>query len=145
MTTVKQDGQDRGAPRLPPLLPAPAVTPEAAEFWDAAARGELLVPWCRSCTSHYWYPRPNCPHCGSGETELRRSPGTGTVYSVSVTRRAGPVPYAIAYVTLDEGVTMLTQIVDCDLDAIRIGDRVQVVFTATEGGPPVPVFRPLPP
>jgi uncharacterized protein len=124
------------------LLPAPTVTPGAAAFWEGAARGELMVPWCRACASHYWYPRPNCPHCGSGDTGLQRAAGTGTVYSVSVTRRAGPVPYAIAYVTLDEGVTMLTQIVDCDLDAVRIGDRVRVVFNATEGGQPVPVFRP---
>ena len=44
------------------------------------------------------------------------SPGTGTIYSVSVTRRAGPIAFAIAYVTLDEGVSMLTNIVDCDLE-----------------------------
>jgi len=53
-----------------------------------------------------------------------------------------PVPYALAYVTLDEGVTMMTNIVDCDLDAIRIGQRVKVVFKPTEGGPPVPMFTP---
>jgi uncharacterized OB-fold protein len=53
------------------------------------------------------------------------------------------VPYVIAYVTLDEGVTLLTQVVDCDLEAVRIGDRVAVLFRATEGGPPVPVFIPF--
>jgi uncharacterized OB-fold protein len=52
------------------------------------------------------------------------------------------VPYALAYVTLDEGVTMMTNIVDCDLDAIRIGQRVRLVFKPTEGGPPVPMFTP---
>ena len=134
---------DRQAIPVSNPLAAPVVTPDALPFWEAAQRGELMVPWCRACTSHYWYPRPNCPHCGSGDTALRHSRGTGTVYSVSVTRRAGPVPYAIAYVTLDEGVTLLTQVVDCDLDAVRIGDRVAVLFRATEGGPPVPVFIPF--
>jgi uncharacterized OB-fold protein len=52
------------------------------------------------------------------------------------------VPYAIAYVTLEEGPTMLTNIVDGDLDAIRIGQRVRVRFVPTDGGPPVPMFAP---
>jgi uncharacterized OB-fold protein len=52
------------------------------------------------------------------------------------------VPYAIAYVTLEEGPTMMTNIVDGDLDAIRIGQRVRVRFTPTDGGPPVPMFAP---
>jgi len=56
--------------------------------------------------------------------------------------RRVPAPYALAYVTLEEGVTMMTNIVDCDLDAIRIGQAVRVVFKPTEGGPPVPMFTP---
>jgi uncharacterized OB-fold protein len=54
--------------------------------------------------------------------------------------RRVPAPYALAYVTLDEGVTVMTNIVDCDLDKIRIGQKVKVVFKPTEGGPPVPTF-----
>ena len=56
--------------------------------------------------------------------------------------RRAEVPYAIAYVTLEEGVTMMTNIVGADLDGIRIGQKVRVVFTPTEGGPPVPTFTP---
>lgn len=56
--------------------------------------------------------------------------------------RRVPEPYAIAYMTLEEGPTMMTNIVDCDLDAIRIGQPVRVVFTPTDGGPPVPMFTP---
>ena len=52
------------------------------------------------------------------------------------------MPNAIAYVTLDEGVTLLTNIVDCDLDAVRIGDRVRLVFKSAEDGQPVPMFTP---
>ena len=51
-------------------------------------------------------------------------------------------PYAIAYVTLDEGPSMMTNIVDADADAIRIGQRVAVRFQPSEGGPPLPVFVP---
>ena len=37
---------------------------------------------------------------------------------------------------------MMTNIVDCDLNAIRIGQAMRVVFKATEDGPPVPMFTP---
>ena len=50
------------------------------------------------------------------------------------------MPYAIAYVTLAEGPTMMSNIVDCDLDAIRIGQRVRLVFKPAENGQPVPMF-----
>ncbi len=123
-------------------LSAPTIYPDALPFWDAVRRGELMIGHCRDCNQVHWYPRGHCPLCGSLEVGLRASAGHGEIYSVSVTRRAGPVPFAIAYVTLDEGVTLLSRIVDCNLDAVRIGDRVQVCFQTSESGEPVPVFRP---
>jgi uncharacterized OB-fold protein len=123
------------------MIPAPPVNPEVKPFFDAAAEGRLLVKHCTACHRPHHYPRSICPHCGSPRTEWRPASGRGTVYSYSVMRRV-PAPYAIAYVTLEEGVTMMTNIVDCDLDAIRIGQAVRVVFKPTEGGPPVPMFTP---
>jgi uncharacterized OB-fold protein len=120
----------------------PQVNPGDERFFDAAAQGKLLIKRCADCGEFHFYPRPLCPFCFSDRTEWVEAAGSGTIYSFSVTRRAGPIPYAIAYVTLDEGVTMMTNIVDCDLDAIRIGQRVRVVFKPTEGGPPVPMFAP---
>ena len=123
-------------------IPAPAVSPENKPFFDAASGGKLLIKKCASCGEHHYYPRPICPHCFSDKTNWIESTGTGTIYSYSVMRRGSPVQYAIAYVTLAEGVTMLTNIVDCNLDAIRIGQSVRVVFKPTEGGPAVPMFAP---
>ena len=122
-------------------IPAPEANPETRPFWEAAADGRLLIGKCRSCGKPHYYPRAICPLCGSDATELIQASGRGVVYSYSVMRRV-PVPYALAYVTLDEGVTMMTNIVDCDLDAIRIGQRVRLVFKPSEGGPPVPMFTP---
>ena len=122
-------------------IPAPEANPETRPFWEAAADGRLLIGKCRSCGKPHYYPRAICPLCGSDATELIQASGHGAVYSYSVMRRV-PVPYALAYVTLDEGVTMMTNIVDCDLDAIRIGQRVRVAFKPSEGGPPVPMFTP---
>ena len=122
-------------------IPAPPSNPETKSFWDAAAAGRLLIKRCRSCAEVHYYPRALCPFCGSDAMEWQTASGAGTIYSYSVMRRA-EVPYAIAYVTLDEGVTMLTNIVDCDFDALGIGQRVRLVFKPTEGGPPVPTFTP---
>ena len=122
-------------------LPANLIDPATAPFFAAAHNGVLKLRVCSACHKPHWYPRPLCPFC-MADTEWADALGTGFVYSVSVTRRAGPIPYAIAYVQLDEGVTMLTNIVDCDLDAIRIGDRVRVVKKPSDGGTMLPMFTP---
>jgi len=122
-------------------IPAPPVNTETKRFWEAAAAGTLLIKRCEACGEPHYYPRPICPFCGSDRTTWVETSGRGTIYSYSVFRRA-PVPYAIAYVTLEEGPTMMTNIVDADLDGIRIGQRVRVRFTPTDGGPPVPTFAP---
>src|SRR6188474_1659182 len=122
-------------------IPAPTPTPETAPYWEAAAQGRLLVKTCTACGRPHHYPRPICPFCGSDRIEWKESAGRGVIYSFSVIRRATP-PYVIAYVTLDEGVTMMTGLVDCDVDAIRIGQKVRVVWKPTEGGPPLPAFTP---
>ena len=123
-------------------IPAPEPNPETQPFWDAARRGELLLRRCGHCGEAHFYPRTICPLCGSADTAWEQAAGDGTIYSFSVMRQA-KIPYAIAYVTLDEGPTMMTNIVETDLDAIRIGQRVRVVFVPTEGGAPVPMFRPV--
>jgi uncharacterized protein len=124
-------------------IPAPQPSPDTKPFWEAATRGTLLLKQCRACGESHYYPRPLCPFCGSDATEWQPAAGSGVVYSFSVMRRA-EVPYAIAYVTLDEGVTMMTNLVDCDFDRLRIGQRVRLVFTPTDGGAPVPTFTPVP-
>jgi uncharacterized OB-fold protein len=117
--------------------------PSSEQFFAATASGSLRIKACVSCRKLHWYPRALCPYC-LGDTEWREVSGRGEIYSVSVTRRAGPTPYAIAYVRLDEGITMLTNIVDCDLDSLRIGQRVRVVFKPAEDGTMIPMFAPEP-
>lgn len=124
-------------------LTAPVPNAENQPFFDAAAAGRLAIKRCRACGEVHYYPRVICPHCFSDQTEWLTASGRGTVYSYSVSRKVGPVPFVIAFVALEEGVTMLTNIVDCDLDTVRIGQPVRVVFKPTEGGPPVPMFTPV--
>jgi uncharacterized OB-fold protein len=124
-------------------IPAPPVNPENARFFEAAKEGTLLVGKCRDCRGHHFYPRAICPHCFSENVEWVPASGTGVVYSYSTIRRGVPVPYTIAYVTLDEGVSVMTNIVDCDPANIRIGMPVKLVFEVAEDGTPVPMFAPI--
>ncbi|HKT95920.1 MAG TPA: OB-fold domain-containing protein [Paraburkholderia sp.] len=117
----------------------PAELPDNAPFWQAAREQRLLVKQCDDCSRLHWYPRPLCPYC-MGTTHWRQASGRGTVYTYSIARRAGPAPFCIAYVTLEEGITLLTHIVDWERAPVHIGQPVRVTFAQTDGGPPVPVF-----
>ena len=111
-------------------------------YYEAAGQGKLLLKKCAACGEVHFYPRGICPFCLSDKVSWQEAKGTGTIYTYSVTRRGGPVPYCIAYVKLDEGVSMMTNIVDCDLDTIRCDQKVKVVFKKSEGGVSIPMFTP---
>ena len=111
-------------------------------YFEAAAQGRLLVKKCAACGEVHHYPRTICPFCFSDKVSWQDAAGTGKIYSYSIMRRGAPTPYCIAYVTLDEGVTMLTNIVDCDLDQVRIGQAVKVTFKRSVGGVSMPMFTP---
>ncbi|MDT4881203.1 hypothetical protein FQZ97_1170330 [compost metagenome] len=122
-------------------IAAPRPHPETEPFWQAATEGKLLLKKCGDCDEVHFYPRAICPHCLSDRTEWITSSGRGKVYSYS-TMGKEDAAYTLAYVTLDEGVTMMTNLVDCDPKSLRIGLDVNVVFKPSDGGPPVPMFTP---
>jgi len=122
-------------------ITSPIVNAETKAFWDAARQNRFLIPVCTGCGKAHWYPRAICPFCAGDKIAWREASGRGTIYTYSVMRRVKE-PYAIAHVTLAEGPTMLTNIVDCDFDKLYIGQPVAVVFQETENGPPAPMFRP---
>ena len=119
------------------MLPSPGIGPDNEAFVAAAKEGRLVLRGCDDCGQTHWYPRAVCPHCMSANTRWKPASGRGTVYSHSTMQRVDP-PYTLAYVTLDEGPTMLTNLVG--EGPYRIGMPVQVQFVASEDGTPVPVF-----
>lgn len=123
-----------------PRFRAPRINDESRPFWEATTRGELLVKHCTTCGENHYFPRTFCPFCFSDATEWLKCSGRGTIYTYSVSRRGEA--YAIAYVTLDEGPTLLTNLIDCDLDRLAIGQAVQVKFVDTGEGSAIPCFVP---
>lgn len=120
-------------------IPAPRTLPDTLAYWLAADEGRLLVKRCTDCGEAHYYPRDLCPFCLSPATEWSEAAGTGSVYSFS-SMGQGEEAHTLAYVTLDEGPTMLTNLVGAA--AYAVGQRVRVVFAASEGGHAVPMFTP---
>ena len=129
-----------------PVFP-PVVVPETKPFWDGTAQSKIVLPKCNACGVVIWYPRTSCPVCTSTDVSWFEASGRGTVYSFTIVRRQGGpwrdvLPYVLAYVELDEGPRMLTNIVDTDPSDVSIGQTVQAVFHDTGEGNALVRFRP---
>ena len=121
--------------------PDPPASPDSAPFVAAAREGRFLLRRCTACHKAHWYPRALCPFC-FGDTAWEEASGRGTIYSYTVMPREAP-PRTLAYVTLEEGPTLLTSLVACDPAGLAIGQPVTLVFESTQAGIPVPCFRPV--
>ena len=122
-------------------LATPQPNPETEAFIEAARQGKLLIGRCLDTGKAFYYPRAVSPFTLSDNVEWVEAAGTGTIYTFSFMPRA-PEPFAIAYVELDEGPMVLTNIVDCDSDDLTLGLAVKLVIKTTEDGLPVPMFTP---
>ncbi|MGI4944047.1 MAG: Zn-ribbon domain-containing OB-fold protein [Janthinobacterium lividum] len=125
---------------MDPVFAAPPASPESAAFYAAAWEGRFLIGRCRGTGRFFWYPRAVSPF-DFGPTTLEPASGKGVIYSFSTTQRDGPA-HTIAYVTLAEGPTMMTALVECDPGALAIGQAVSLVWIPAADGTPVPCFRP---
>ncbi len=116
-------------------LPRPEDPELTQPFWDAAKRHELVIPRCARCNSYFWYPRPACPSCLREGWEWAPVSGRGRLHTYTVVRQPGnpnfepDVPYAYAVVQLEEGVRMVTNIVDCEIpDGLAVDMPLEVSY-----------------
>jgi len=129
--------------------PTPDVNPETAPFWKAASDGAFRLKECTDCGLVYYYPREHCPDCFSDDTEWIDAAGTGEVYAYSVTERMEgwpdeALPIVLAYVELDEGPRVMTNVVETDPEDVAVGTRVEARFVPTEDADvSIPVFTPV--
>jgi uncharacterized OB-fold protein len=128
------------------LRPAPRPSSMTKEFWDGASRGKLMLQYCRDAGKFQFYPRPVSIYTGKRNLEWREASGKGSVYTYTVTHRGpapfrGIPPYIIATVELDEGVRMMSNLINCEAEDVRVGMRVRVAWTQA-GEYRFPVFEP---
>ena len=117
--------------------PKPSASWETRAYWEGCGRHELVLQRCRACQVVQHRPRGLCVSCLSDEIEYFVASGRGEVYTYSVVRQnqmaafRDAVPYVVAYVELEEGPQLLTNIVGCDPDSVSIGMPVRVDFVQT--------------
>jgi len=129
--------------------PIPPIDPWTEPYWTALREGNLLLQFCPSCQEHIFYPRQSCPHCFSEHLTWLKATGRGKVYAYTVVENNAPspfldeMPFVIAIVILEEGVRLMTNIVDCDPAKIYSEMPVTVTFEKLNNDITLPKFRPL--
>ena len=129
--------------------PLPLITKLGKPFWEACKEKKLLYQVCKDCGQVNFFPKMLCVNCMSHNLEWKESKGKGHIHSFTITYDAAPpefmssVPYALAVVNIDEGFTMLSNIVDCDYAKLSCDMPVEVVFDAVTPEVTLPKFRPV--
>ena len=125
----------------------PAVSWETRAYWEGCARGELVLQRCRDCAAVQHRPRALCASCLSDALEHFAASGRAKVHSYTVVWQnqlppfSACTPYVVAEVELEEGPRLLTNLVGCEPQEVRIGMPLLADFVAT-GEFAVPRFRP---
>ena len=127
-------------------FPAIQQDNESRPYWEGLARGELRIQRCDVCSRAVFYPRSLCPHCHSQKLSWIVATGKGTIYSYTVAHQAygvfaQDIPFVVAIVELEEGVRMMTRIIDALRERIAIGLAVQVTFEKVGEDLTLPYFR----
>jgi len=130
------------------LKPLPVIDEEMRPWWEALQRHELYVQKCRDCGDLRYHPRAQCTNCLSPRTEWVRCSGRGKVYTFTATYQnqgdgfRESLPYIMAWVVLEEGVKMLTNLVECRPEEAKIGMPVEVVYEDVTPQVTLAKFRP---
>jgi len=126
----------------------PHIDEEMRPWWEAAQRHELYIQKCRDCGDLRFHPRALCTSCMSSQVEWVKCSGRGKIYTFTITNQNGSagfrdsLPYVLAWVELEEGVKLLTNIVDCPPDRVKIDMPVAAVFDDVTPEVTLVKFRP---
>ena len=129
--------------------PLPEITKVSRPFYKAAREHRLLVQRCKDCHKNIFYPKSLCPYCMSSNLEWFQSSGKGRVYTYSVVEAATPeafqgaAPYILGVIDLEEGVRMLSWIIDCKPEDVKCDMDVSVTFRDLNEEIALPMFKPL--
>lgn len=132
--------------------PLPRINAVTEPFWEAAARQTLLMQRCRDCLAYVWTPRPACFECGGDRLEWLPLSGRGRVYSFTIIRQVAgrgsaaafekEIPYTVAWIDLDEGPRLLSNVIGCPVGDVKIGMEVIAVFEEASREIRLPKFKP---
>jgi uncharacterized OB-fold protein len=131
-------------------LPVPDV--DSQQFWDSCKAHQLSAQRCAICKKFRWPPQAFCPDCYSWKFDWTKLSETGTVASfvvvhyVSIPAYQEDVPYVVAHITLDNTdnhITIISNVIGCPWEQVRVGMPVRVVFDDVTPEITLPKFRPI--
>ena len=125
--------------------PKPLIDDDNRVFWEGIKEHRLMLQQCNDCQKYIFYPRIICPHCYSENTTWKETSGQGEVVSYTVVHRAMPpfkaeTPYVVALIQLNEGVRMISRIVN-DPKQVEIGLQVSAVYESVDEELTLPYFQ----
>lgn len=127
----------------------PRPTAETAAFWEGCTNHQLKVQCCDDCGHYQFYPRIFCTQCSSKQVSWVAVTGRGRVRSFTICRHAvskayaAEAPYVVALIQLEEGPTMMSNVVQCDVQDVKVGMPVEVMFEEWSEEISIPKFYPV--
>jgi uncharacterized protein len=117
-------------------------------YWDATRERKLLIQYDKKSGKHQFYPRPNSIYTGRLDgLEWREVSGKGKVFTFTIARRTRPPfqghePFFICIVTLEEGVNVMGNVVNCSLEEMKIGLPMKPYWQPLANGTHLLMFQP---
>jgi len=126
----------------------PAITTADKAFWEAAKRHELMAFRCLNCGTFYSLPT-DCIACDNSRMDWVKVSGKGQVFTYAIYHQLyhpawkGDIPYNVSWIKLDEGPVIMSNVIECKNEDLRIGLPVEVVFDDVTEEVTLPKFRPV--
>jgi uncharacterized OB-fold protein len=117
-------------------------------FWEATKQKKLVIQYCKTAKKYQHFPRPVSIFTGRRrDIEWREVSGKGTVFSFTIAHRGPPAfqgaePYAIASVTLDVGVNVIADVVNCTAEELKVGMKVKPYWLPLANGEHLLMWQP---
>jgi len=133
---------------MPAHLPASLFQQDSDSrpYWEGLTLGELRIQRCNACSKAVFYPRTICPHCFADQLSWIVASGRGIIYSYTVAHQAfglfaQDIPFIIVLIELEEGVRMMSRLLDAPSEHVKIGAVVKVSVEKVEEDLTLPYFR----
>ena len=129
------------------LKPLPEPSIDSQPYWDGLKEHRVMLQQCADCGAVRHYPRPMCGECHSMNVDWVEASGRGVLYSWTVAHHPfhigfrGETPYILALVQLDEGVRIQSQLLDANIEELKLGLAVEIVFGQATEDVVLPYFR----
>jgi uncharacterized OB-fold protein len=128
--------------------PLPVPDEASMPFFAGAREQRLMIQRCRACHTVMWPVKTRCINCLEPEPAWIQASGRATLYSFVLMHQvfhpgfAGEVPYNLAEVDLADGLRIISTIVGCPNEQLRIGMPLEATFEALTTEITLPKFKP---